>query len=158
MHNQSKRNFKKHSAIIARLMLKLRWIEPKFFNKLYWESYRSSKNKRRKRNGWYNFNYYTELYYSTRDYWGECDEHSLINLVYDMLVDGEIIYNDVIDEYEYPKTWIKTTLSAIKKLRNELQHNKLQGTKPKQLRINRTHIPRQRSRKNKVLRLGKYHY
>ena len=155
---QSNRVFKKHSAIIARLLLQAGMITPKFFNGLYWAEFRRSKNKRWKRNGWYKLNYYTELHYWTRDYWGECDEHSVISMAKDILFDKLITFDEVTLEYVYPEKWPKTTLAVIKSLRDGIQHNKIHGAKAKHLRINRTKVSRKRSRKNKVLRLWKYHY
>lgn len=155
---QSNRLFKKHNTIIARLLLQSGIITPKFFNELYWAEFRRSKNKRWKQNGWYKFNYYTELHYSTIDYWGECDEHSVIKMAKDILFDKLITFDEVTLKYVYPEKWPKTTLAIIKSLRDGVQHNKLHRAKTKHLSINRSNISGKRRRTNKVLRLRKYHY
>jgi len=155
---QSNRVFKKRSAIIARLLLQAGMITPKFFNGLYWAEFRRKRNKKKRGKQWSRLQYYRELHYWTQDYWGECDEHSVIDMAFDILFDKLITFDEVTLEYVYPEKWPKTTLAIIKSLRHGIQHNKIHGAKAKHLRINRTKVSRKRSRKNKVLRLRKYHY
>ena len=73
------------------MALRATYIDTKLYNELYWAAYKRKPNKKRKKSqGGYKINlqYYTELYYSTVDYFGECDEHSLISMIRDMLFCG----------------------------------------------------------------------
>ena len=158
-NNFSNRVFKKHSVIMAKLALKSGIIKPDFFNGLYLESYRRKKNKKR---GYSKYNikiqYYTELYYSSVDYWGECDEHSLISYIFDVFFWDLVTYESETNVTIYPKKFPRNNISLIKELRDGVQQSKLQRGKSKQLHLNRINLSCKRSRKNKILRLKKYHY
>lgn len=152
-YRYSNRVFKKHSQIIARQLLKAGHMSPEFFNGLYWEAFRRKPNKK----GKYKLQYFTELHYWTRDYWGEYDEHSIINLAFDILFDERITF-DKDGRIIYPERYPNSTLSVIKSLRHGVQQNKLHRAKTKHIRVNRANTSCKRSRRNKVLRFGEYHY
>lgn len=53
---------------------------------LYWASYRTTGKRYKSTEKKYRWTeYYPEVHYSTTDYWGECDEHSLVNHIQEML-------------------------------------------------------------------------
>lgn len=77
---------KKHSKIIAKLLLEKGKIDKNFYDKLYIESYNIYKRPKRKNKYGHRFTrYYLELYYCTVDYWGEADEHSIIGMIKDKI-------------------------------------------------------------------------
>lgn len=77
---------KKHSLRIADLALEKGIIDKKLYDSLYFESYEiQRKPKRRNRHGYKFYRYYTELYWCSFDYWGECSEHGLIDYVWEII-------------------------------------------------------------------------
>jgi len=152
------RLFKKDSAIIARLAVRAGFIKPKLFNNLYWAEFHRKSNKKRKRGKGSRLQYYTELHYSTSDYWGEWDEHSLISFIFDCYYWDMVEIEGETGHFTPPKKVRLSNKSIIKRLRDDIQQNKLHRTKAKHLPFNRIKTHRKRSRRNKILRNRKHYH
>lgn len=76
------RKWVKDEKRIVRLLYKKGMLPDNIqVDNLYWEYFRTN-GRQRKRGCQYSFhNYLPEVHYCTYDYWGECDEHSVIENV-----------------------------------------------------------------------------
>ncbi len=115
---------------IVRLLYRKGLIQHKVGD-LYWAAYRRS--GRFYRNGEHKHTIYLpEVHYATSDYWGECDEHSLVDSISE-----EFYWNNLLpdEEYsdDYPKssfkfkgrTWFIKYLRGLKTVRNDSKINKV---------------------------------
>lgn len=107
-------------------------------NELYWAEYHSTNKRYKSKNGKYKHTeYLPEIFYGVSDYWGEWDEHGIVNMVMDVLYWKHTIPTD-IDDGEYPKStfkfngrqWFINYLSKLPTINHDNKINKL-------LRINR---------------------
>ena len=86
---------KKHSKIIAKLLLKKENIDKKFYDNLYIEYYRIFKRPKRKNKYGHRFTrYYPELYFFKVDYYGEADEISVIYMIEEEIYWNTCIFNE----------------------------------------------------------------
>jgi hypothetical protein len=94
------RTWKKQEKRIVKLLYQKGLIDIKL-DQLYWESYKVFKTSKRKHGRKYRKSIFLpEIHFATRDYWGETDEHSLVDSVLDGLW-WENIIDDDIDWEEY---------------------------------------------------------
>jgi len=111
--------YKKHSKIIAKLALSKNLIDKKFYDELYFEAFKSYGKPKRKSKSGYGFDrYYIELHYCTCDYWGEWDEHSLIDYIRDLFFYGSNAFDTVTGQPVKPVKYFSSTKEIIKHLRN----------------------------------------
>lgn len=80
---------KKQEKRIIKLAIKSGVFDKERLKELYWAEFRPQGRPRRKnKNGYRWGRYYQELYYATSDYWGECNEHSIVSEFFQMLYYG----------------------------------------------------------------------
>jgi hypothetical protein len=96
---------------------------------LYWAEYRAS--GRRYRSGKYKFSeYLPEVHFCTTDYWGESDEHSVVDSETEGFYWNNLLPDEEISD-EYPKSsfkfkgrvWFIKYLSKLKTVRNDSKIN-----------------------------------
>jgi hypothetical protein len=89
------RTFKKQEKIIVTLLYKKGYIEKKQIPELYWaEFFRTNRTKKGSKKSKNKFHtYFPEIHYCSVDYWGEADEHSIVNEVLDNL-----LWSNVVEE------------------------------------------------------------
>ena len=100
------RKFIKEEKRIVKLCYQKGLLDDWKLTALYWNEYREG-NKGRRRNCDYKFSdRLPELHFSSIDYFGECDEHSVVDAILDGLF-WKHSYTDGVDEYNMPD--IKST-------------------------------------------------
>lgn len=131
------RIWKKQEKRIVKLLYKKGFLETFKLSKLYWEEFHPlHRKKKRIKNGIkYGGNVYApEIHYSTVDYWGECDEHSLVAYIIDLLYWENAIENTVTeDSFGYPdsdfkfkgRLWFINYLESLPTKRTDSKINKL---------------------------------
>lgn len=101
---------------------------------LYWaEYYRTNKMYRSSSGKYKHSEYFPEIYYGTTDYWGECDEHSLVDTILQGLYWEHVIDVNADVELGYPEStfkcksrrWFIKYLSALKTVNFDNKINKL---------------------------------
>lgn len=95
--------------------------EFKILEELYWAEYHNSLKTYKSKEKKYRFaEYYPEVHYSSTDYFGECDEHSLVKHIFEYMYWDNIINEEEIPEDGFPKSnfRIKNRNSFIKYLQN----------------------------------------
>lgn len=129
------RIWKKQEKRIVKLLYRKGLIEEFQLSDLYWAEYTLLHKRKRKHGRKYRFNKYApEIHFSTIDYWGECDEHSLVSSVIDRLYWENI--NDDLDKCDlelkgYPKStfnckgrnWFINYLQSLPTKRNDCKIN-----------------------------------
>lgn len=103
------RIWKKQEKRIVKLLYKKGLLFDYKLSDLYWNYYKVINKTKRKHGRKYKFSKYApELHYSTVDYWGECDEHSLVGYIIDYLYWENVIENTVTEEsFGYPESSFK---------------------------------------------------
>lgn len=75
--------FKKEEKRLITLLYKKGFLKNFKLSDLYWAKFSPCRNKKRKHGRKHRSTiYYPEVHFCTTDYWGESDEHSLIDEVY----------------------------------------------------------------------------
>ena len=78
--------WKKQEKRIVRLLYRKGLLSDFKLSELYWEEYHRLRSRKKKHSRKYkNSVYAPEVHYSTTDYWGECDEHSVVGHVKEKL-------------------------------------------------------------------------
>lgn len=98
---------KKKEKRLVRLALKSGLVDEEKFKGLYWAEFHCFGMTKRKRDGWRNFKYLTELYYDTTDYWGEGSEHSITSEIHDLVYWTDVVYNESTGKVIGPNTNLK---------------------------------------------------
>lgn len=104
--NKEQRLWVKQEKQIVTLMYKKGMITNFKLENLYWAEYKWLRKKKYKSRGGYKYPLYMpEIHFGTVDYWGECDEHSLVNDLIDSLYWEHVDY-ETWDETsgEFPKS------------------------------------------------------
>ncbi len=100
---------------------------------LYWAEYRHSGRTIKSPNGKYRHTvYFPEVHYCTTDYWGECDEHSIVDSILDNMHWSDLKPWDE-KESTYPESnfkykgraWFIRYLSKLKTVRNDSEINSI---------------------------------
>ena len=105
---------------------------------LYWASYKETGKKYRHKGSTFNFSgYRDEVYFCIQDYWGECEEHSLVDTFIEMTA-WENIPDDVLkncgdmcevysrSNFQYKgRKWLIKYLSALPTVRCDSKINKI---------------------------------
>ncbi len=127
--------WKKQEKRIVKLLYKKGFLKDFKIENFYWESFKWLNRKKYKSKGGYRLpQYVPELHFTTVDYWGEGEEHSIVDNVLDVLYWNNMENNEISEDYEvyydYPKSGfkIKTREQFIKyliKLPNKLNDNKI---------------------------------
>lgn len=131
-----KRKWVKDEKRIVRLLYRKGFLEDFKLNELYWAEYHWYRKKTRvykhKDGNKYRYPVYMpEVHYSTTDYWGETNEHSVVSYVLDILYWGNIDTTDWDEESgEYPKsTFPKMNryqfIKYLQKLPTKVSDNKI---------------------------------
>lgn len=105
---------------------------------LYWASYKKTGKKyKHKGSTFSSLGYRDEVYFCIRDYWGECEEHSLVDTFIEMTVWENIPYDvlkncgDMCEVYsrsnfQYKgRKWLIKYLSALPTVRCDSKINKI---------------------------------
>lgn len=96
------RKWVKDEKRIVKLLYQKGLIKDSELSGYYWQDYRTGKRPRRKnKNGYRWTDRLPEVHYWTTDYFGESDEHSLVDFVIDGLYWGQS-YENGYDEYGMP--------------------------------------------------------
>jgi hypothetical protein len=83
--------WKKQEKRIVKLLYKKGFLNCFNINEFYWESYKSLGRRYRSKKGYLNLQYLPEVHYSTKDYWGETDENSIVDIIKSFFYyDGEL--------------------------------------------------------------------
>ena len=103
------RVWKKQEKRIVKLLYRKGLLNDFKLSELYWEEYKLLHKRKRKHKRVYKFDKYApEIHYSTVDYWGECDEHSLVDYVLDKLYWENAVENTATEEsFGYPDSAFK---------------------------------------------------
>lgn len=125
----------KQEKRIVKLIYKKGFLNNFKIKDLYWASYRTTGKRYKSKEKKYRWTeFYPEVHYSTTDYWGECDEHSVVGKI------QETLYWTHIDERnwnpnsgEMPKSLFrfigpkhrKKFIKYLEKLPNKLNDNKI---------------------------------
>lgn len=105
---------------------------------LYWTSYKETRKKyRHKGSTFSSLGYRDEVYFCTWDYWGDCDEHSLVDTFIEMTtwknVPADVLKNcdDMwkaysLSNFQYKgRKWLIKYLSALPTVRCDSKINKI---------------------------------
>lgn len=105
---------------------------------LYWASYKETGKKYRHKGSTFSYTgYRDEVYFCTWDYWGECDEHSLVDCFIEMTtwenVPADVLKNcdDMwkvysLSNFQYKgRKWLIKYLSALPTVRCDSKINKI---------------------------------
>ena len=105
---------------------------------MYWASYKKTGKKyRRKGSTFSSLGYRDEVYFCIKDYWGECEEHSLVDSFIEMMVwentpddvlkncdDMSEVYS--LSNFQYKsRKWLIKYLSALPTVRCDSKINKI---------------------------------
>ena len=76
--------WKKQEKRIVKLLYKKGLLNNFKLKDLYWECFKRQKTPKRKNKSGYKFlRYFPEIHFGTVDYWGDGDEHSLVDYILD---------------------------------------------------------------------------
>lgn len=110
--------YKKEEKRIVRLLYKKGFLKDFKIEDFYWQSYAKLRTKKRKHKRKHrNIIWLPEVHYSTTDYWGEGDEHSIVEHINEMFY-WENADSDNLDDNGYPiSSWKrKSRIELIKYL------------------------------------------
>lgn len=130
MKNEIRRWVKQEKRIV-KLLYKKGLLTNFKIEELYWAEYKWLRKKRYKGKSGYKFPLYMpEIHFGTTDYWGEGDEHSLVDSFLEEIYWKHIDYNNWDETSgEYPKSNMKLNrvqlLMYLKGLPTKINDNKI---------------------------------
>lgn len=93
------RKWVKDEKRLIKLLYQKGFLESSYsVDRIYWAAYKRS-GKRVKCRGKKYAEWLPELHYCTRDYWGEYDEHGVVDSVLDNIYWTDGIYNEALNTY-----------------------------------------------------------
>jgi hypothetical protein len=96
----------KQEKRLVKLLYKKGFLTDFKLSDFYWAEFHNSGKKYS--SGKYRFSeYYPEIHYSTTDYWGEGDEHSIVDTIKEALYWEGVDGNNLNADGEYPKSSFK---------------------------------------------------
>lgn len=128
-----KRRWIKEEKRIVYLLYRKGFIKGEYnLDALYWEEYHRIKKTYKSSNGKYKWSIYMpEIHFTTSDYWGEFDEHSIVDSIKQTLYWEHIDTTDWDeDSGEYPKSTFRNMnrrqfIQYLKKLPTKVGDNKI---------------------------------
>lgn len=128
-----KRRWIKEEKRIVYLLYRKGFIKGEYnLDALYWEEYHRIKKTYKSSNGKYKWSIYMpEIHFTTSDYWGEFDEHSIVDSIKETLYWEHIDTTDWDeDSGEYPKSTFRNMnrrqfIQYLKKLPTKVGDNKI---------------------------------
>lgn len=133
---KAKRLWIKQEKRIIKLIYKKGLIPDKLkLKEFYWAEYHitNKRHKSRTNKKYKHSEYFPELHYSTVDYYGECDEHGLVDCIMDLLYWSHVIPSEFNNTEIYPDSKFKIKsrrrfiyyLNGLKTINQDNKINKL---------------------------------
>lgn len=132
------RVWNKQEKQIIRLLYRKGFISPKNMKKYYWASFKRSGKLHRpkgKRSGRKFDGYLDEVHYYTVDYWGEVDEHPVVDGIINwLIIEGlpedlsQVDWQNVLEisSFQYKgRKWFIKYLKALPTVRHDSRINKI---------------------------------
>lgn len=127
------RRWIKSEKRIVRLLYKKGLLSDWKIDDFYWEAYTPIKKRKYRRGKKQRRTiYYPEIHFSTSDYWGECDEHSVVDSVIQALYWENLVSDERTEDGSFPKSTFKIhkmdrqlLINYLKKLPTKISDNKI---------------------------------
>lgn len=124
-----KRQWVKEEKITMRLLYKKGLLEGFKIKDLYWQEYYYTKKHCKTKGGFCHCIYMPEVYYSTTDYWGETDEHSVVDHVKQDLywgaVDVSEMDEDGLPQSKFPRMNRRQFIAYLKRLPTKVNDRRI---------------------------------